>query len=157
MKLARTSLENLSASRSSMLSNGLPEINPDVMELSEKIISVEDRIQTLAEAKLKALDIELAELKISSKELDHNLDSLPGEEIRFIKLNRERQVLETIYNNILSRLRGAQINEAIPVENISILDPAIPSFTPVTGDKKRNYLLGFLGGLFLGIGTSVVI
>lgn len=156
MTIARQELNDLERARGDFLRAGLPISNPNVVELSENITIVEEKIYRLAKEKVQELDEQIAQMEKQIEEVQKKLNTLPDEELKWIKLNRQVRVNEEIHGMLLKRVQEAQINEAVASENVSILDPAIPPSRPISGNKRRKAVMGLLFGLFLGVGFALV-
>jgi capsular exopolysaccharide synthesis family protein len=157
MAIARQELMELYEQRRELHRRGFPELNPVIMEISEDITLVEGKIYQLAKAKVIELEKQITELKESMEDQQKELDTHPEEELKLIKLTRQRRANEEIYELLLKRYKEAQITEAVASENVSILDPAIPPTQPMNAGKQRKAIFGFIFGLFLGIGVSLII
>jgi len=155
MTIARLELNDLDREKEELLVN-LPETNPNVMELNERMQMLEEKIYRLAKNKIKELDGQISQRRERMKELQRKLDTLPEEELRQIKFARERRTNEDLYELLLKRYKEAQISEAVVSEHVSILDPSMPPDRPVSGGKKRKIFLGVFIGLFLGIGAVLI-
>ncbi|MBN1779938.1 polysaccharide biosynthesis tyrosine autokinase [bacterium] len=156
MKIARDGLRTLNAERDGLIGKGLPERNPDVMEISEKIFLTEENIRQMAIKKINELKATRIELNSQMDQQQNRLARLPDEELRYIRINRDRRAFESLYENLYNRLKGAEITEAIPMERVSIMDPAVPSFVPVNA-KSQMLMIWTLGGLVLGIGLALIL
>ncbi len=88
--------------------------------------------------------------------LKQKLNSLPKEEFEYGILQRDTKINETLYNALKQQLQTAQIREAEKLDNIVIINPAIMPKTPYLPDKKKNYLIGLVLGLVLGVATALV-
>jgi len=155
MTIAKLELNDLDREKGELLVN-LPETNPNVMELSERMQMLEEKIYRLAKNKMKELDGQISQMSERMKELQRKLDTLPEEELRQIKFARERRTNEDLYGLLLKRYKEAQISEAVASEHVSILDPSMPPDRPVSGGKKKKIFLGVFIGLFLGIGAVLI-
>ncbi len=157
MAVARQELNELYQQRRDLHQRGFPELNPVIMEISEKVTLVEEKIYRLSKAKVLELEKQIADLENQKTEFHKELDTHPEEELKLIKLTRQRTANEEIYELLLKRYKEAQISEAVASENVSILDPAIPPSRPISAGKKKKAVFGFILGLFLGIGVSLIL
>jgi len=155
MTITRQQLVDVDGARGQLMRN-LPETNPNVMELLERQQLLEDKIYQLALGKLDELDKGIAQMKSRMDEYEGQMEKLPEEEMRFIRLSRQRRANEEIYAMLLRRVKEAQIEAAVAPENVSILDPAVPPGFPITGDKRREMIIGVLFGFGLGIGLALL-
>jgi tyrosine-protein kinase Etk/Wzc len=157
MIIARQELNELYQQRSDLHQRGFPELNPMIMEIGEEVALVEEKIYRLAKAKVKELETLISDQKVQMDEFHEELSTHPEEELRLIKLTRQRRANEEIYELLLKRYKEAQISEAVASENVSILDPAIPPSQPMNAGKKKKAVFGFIFGLFLGVGVSLIL
>ena len=157
MKIAKEGLNELNVHKNDLIGRGLPERNPEVLEISEKIFFAEEKIREMANQKIDELEQELSDLAESMKQQQMNLNRLPEEELRYIRLTRERRANESLYTNLLNRLNVAEVTEAIPSERVSIMDPAVPDFRPVSANKRQVFLMFAIGSIFLGLGVSMIL
>jgi len=88
--------------------------------------------------------------------LKQQLNSLPKEEFEYATLQRDIAINENLYNILKQNLQAAQIREAEKMDNIIIINPAIMPKTPYLPDKKKNYLIGIVLGLVLGVAAALV-
>jgi capsular exopolysaccharide synthesis family protein len=158
MKIAREGLENLNDQKNELVGpQRRPERNPEVLEISEKIFFAEERIREMAAQKIDELGQELKDLSENMKQQQVKLSRLPEEELRYIRLTRERRANESLYTNLLNRLNVAEVTEAIPSERVSIMDPAVPDFRPVSANKRQVFLMFVIGSVFLGLGITLIL
>jgi capsular exopolysaccharide synthesis family protein len=61
---------------------------------------------------------------------------------------------KAMYDVIAKTLQEVSVNSELVANNITVLDTAIPPTFPVSPNKRLNLVLGFMIGLFLGIGTA---
>ena len=154
MTVARQELADLDDQRNRLLEI-YPDRNEQVVELSDQINTVEMKIVDLASARVQKMSADLAELAVENEELEKQLDTLPGEEIKLIKLSRQRGAAEEIHKLLLRRYKEAELDEAVALSNVSIIDPA--KSEPITGDKKLQALIGLALGFGLGVGIAFVL
>ena len=157
MSITKEGLNNLIVQKNNLLGRGLPERNPDVEELSDNIILAEEKIHEMASEKLVEMDNELKQMNTFMGELQKKVAKLPEDELRFIRLNRDRRANEKLYENLLNRLKGAEITEAIPMERVSIMDPAVANFKPVSANKKQVFFIWVIGFVIGGIGLGLIL
>lgn len=103
---------------------------------------------------IESLRAQEAALKRVIDEYDTSLGSLPDKELNLAQLERERNVNQKLYTNLLEKLETAKISEAEKIPSIRIIDEAkIPS-RPIRPRKKLNIAIGVVFALFAGIGLA---
>jgi len=113
--------------RETEISTKFTEKHPDIMRLREQIASLKDE-----------------------------LSKLPKEEFEYGILKRDTAINEGLYTNLKQRLNEAMIKEAEKVDNVILVSPAIPSKKPVYPNKPKNYMIGLMFGLLLGVTAAMV-
>ncbi len=134
----------------------LPETNPDVIESSANLHRLENEIVTLAENKLIELDEEITQIVDQMEVLQQELEAFPEEDLKLIKLERQRRVNEDMYNLYLRQFTEAELSEAVISENAYVIDPALPPTAPRTGDKINKAFMGAVLGFLFGIVLAFV-
>jgi len=90
-------------------------------------------------------------------QLKEQMKVLPQKELDYSRLMREVEIDNNIYRDLKGKLAAARINEAEKVEDVTIVDRATTPVSPVSPNKKLNYLVGLVIGLILGFtATSLV-
>ncbi len=110
--------------------------------------------------KLETQKISLnARVKEYKKLNDHylsQLETLPRQNIDFIRLKRTQQVNEKLYIMMKEKYEESRINEASKIGSIYVIDKAIPNIDPIKPKKKMNVLIGAILGLGLGIAIAFI-
>jgi len=154
MAMTRQELGDLYEQENDLLERGFPERNPTVIEIKEKIWSLQTTLTRTAQKKVQELAKAILDIEKQAAEVQQTLSNLPEEELRLIKLSRRRTTNEDIYKLYLRRFMEAQISEAVASENIYIIDPAIVPYAPIEKDKKKKAILGLILGIGLGVGSA---
>jgi len=102
-------------------------------------------------------DSKLASLDISLRSFGRQIETIPAKEITFARLSREQKLLEDVSTLLQTRLKEAEIKEAIQPEDARAIDRALIPDRPTSPKPARNILLGILGGLFLGSAAAVAL
>ncbi len=124
-------------------------INENFQKLQLGLLSEKARLVSLA-ARAEALKSQL-------KSTGEELDSLNSTEIRFERLARELANQKASYRKYSESLEQSRIDQALDMQrisNISIVEPATYSIKPAGPKRLLNLALGFLLGLFGGLGLA---
>jgi len=154
--LIKRQLDELDEEKASLLDSGRPRENPDVIELNNEISRLEGKVHIIAQKKIEELKDEIEEKKQERLELENKLEDIPDEQLKAIKLERERSASEDIYKMLLKRTREAQINQAVESESVVVLEPAVPPSRPRRQDSMKKLAMGLMLGLALGLGTVLI-
>jgi succinoglycan biosynthesis transport protein ExoP len=72
-------------------------------------------------------------------------------------LKHDFEMNQQLYDNLLQRLKDANVSAGLRATNIHIVDEATPIPTPVRPRKIRNSAIGLLAGLILGFFAAMMI
>lgn len=124
------------------------QVDPINDKIREDLVITESELLK-AEAKRKALQEFIAQL-------ENRVTEIPQREVEMINLQREVQLLETLYTSLQQRYQEARIAEATTLGNIAIEETATLSTEPIYPNKRLNFLLGFLLAIALAIGSTFI-
>lgn len=108
------------------------------------------RIYTLMHPGVKNIDEQISRLK-------EQLKKLPQKELEYIRLNREAEINAKLYRELKDKLEGARISEVEKIEDVILVDQAMPPGSPVSPNKPLNYLMGIVIGLMLSAAGVFVV
>lgn len=103
----------------------------------------------LLDRKLNNLNFSANEYKKIKEIYEKRLDSLPGKEQNFVRLQRDRDVVSKTYLFLKEKQDETRILIGSEVGNISIIGSAFEPFSPESPDYKKNLVLGMVLGLVL--------
>lgn len=149
------SLTDLENRRSELLVRRTPT-NADVQGFDQRIRELESQLFQTARSYLGSLNSQAASLENGLARFDRQLATIPATEVEFARLLREQKVLEEIYTLLQTRLKEAEIQEAVEPGNVRVIDSALVPLEPVAPRPLVNMILGTVLGLLLGAGTGFV-
>ena len=106
--------------------------------------------------KFTELHPDILRLDEQMNELKEGLKDLPKEEFEYGILKRDIAINEKLYTSLKEKLQESQIKEAEKIDNIILVNPAIPPKRAAYPNKQRNYAVGAVLGLLLGVTTALV-
>jgi capsular exopolysaccharide synthesis family protein len=125
--------------------------DPDVKELTGRIHDLEKQLRVTAETYLEGLTNQVGSLDTALQKFGQQLATIPAKEVQFARLQREPKVLEDIYTLLQSRLKEAEIAQAVQDPSVRIVDVARLPTLPVE-PRPVLYMLGAgIAGLMLGV------
>ena len=148
-------LTDLEQKRSDLLVRRTPN-DPDVQALTQQISSIEKQITAVVDTYLKGLDEQAAALSKTVAQFHGQVDEVPRREMEFARLDRNATGLTQIYTMLQTRLREAQIAEAVDDGAVRVVDPAALPTAPIAPRPGRNLFLGGLLGLLLAFGAALL-
>jgi tyrosine-protein kinase Etk/Wzc len=130
--------------------------DPDVQSLTQAITSIEGQIAAVVDTYVKGLDEQATSLSLSIEQFHVQVDQVPRREVEYARLDRTATGLTQIYTMLQTRLREAQIAEAVDDGAVRVVDPAALPTMPIAPRPAVNLLLGGLLGLIVAFGTVLL-
>ena len=146
-----TTLENQRAE----LAVSRTESHPEVAGLDARIREMEQQLYRTATGYLESLDSQLASINAELARFGAELQTIPARELEFARRLREQELLEELYTLLQTRLKEAEISDAVEPSNIRILDSALVPEEPVSPVPLKNLVLAAAFGLLLGMGGAM--
>lgn len=144
-------LENTRSERQLLLADESRELR----QLASRIAEIERSLQRLGTQYLEAIAVRSRSLTAAIDTIDGELAQLPREEMTYIRLLRDRQVLNEGYLLLQKQLRQTELREALRLDQVRIVDTPIiahpddPQFPKVWVHLVLALVLG------LSVGTAV--
>jgi polysaccharide chain length determinant protein (PEP-CTERM system associated) len=128
-------------------------LNPVYQQLREEL--------SRTEAEIESLKGRMSELSNQEQKLQHYFGLMPREQEEWTKLQRDRNVYQQIYDQLLQKLENARVSLELEQANrgniFNIVDPAIVPAFPVSPDRFKMILFGIILGVVAGIGIPLYI
>jgi tyrosine-protein kinase Etk/Wzc len=130
--------------------------NADVAAIDKRISELELQLYQTARSYLGSLETQIASLDDRLARFRGKMELVPGREIEFARLARQQKLLEGVYTLLHSRLKEAELQEAVQRSDVTILDDALVPEAPLAPRPLHNLALGGLLGLLIA-GLLVVV
>jgi len=111
-------------------------------------------IQTQAET--AALQARAGRLQRELRGVNKELEKLPARQITLARLQRQVNVAQNIYSDLLTRSQEIEVGRVMALGNTDVAEPASVPRLPVKPDVPLNLGLGVLLGLGLGVTLAFV-
>lgn len=105
-----------------------------------------DIIQNLNNIK-RANHLVIQNLKSRSFETNRELSSIPSKEKQLLDIMRRQKILEELYSYLLQKKLETSIGSASTISNVSVIEAARSTSTPVSPNRKAAYVLAFFLGM----------
>ena len=126
------------------------------VSLQKNLADLESERQRLFQ-KYTAMHPDIKSIDERIEQLKEQMKRLPQKELGFSRLNREVEINTRLYSDFKQKLESARISVAEKIENVNLIDRAVPPGAPISPNKRLNYILGALGGLMLGLSGAFLI
>ncbi len=151
-----STLSAVEQERTTLLVRRTPQ-DPDVKALDDRVSQLEGQLRSVVAAYLQGLTNQIATLDVGLKQFGAQLGRLPQKEFEVARLERQPKVLEEIYTLLQTRLKEAEIAQAVEDPSVSLVDPAIPPRHPFKPRPLLNLTAGVLGGLVVGVVLAILL
>lgn len=147
------SLAKVEDDRAALLTRRKPN-DPDVMVLTRRIEELEGQLAAIVTTYQQGLANQVASIDATLGGFDQRLNSIPSKELEYTRLSRQTKVLEDTYGLLQTRLKEAEITQAVQDPSVRVMNAAQLPSSPA--NPKRNLLIGFSGlfGLLFGVALS---
>lgn len=150
-------LLDLENERSALLSRRT-EQSRDVVQITERITGMEEELRRLGTNYLESLDEQLSSTSGGLERVNDVLRTYPERQMAYLRLYRDRTMLNEGYLILQRQLRLAEVQEAIRSEGVRVVDPARVAHKddPEFPKPWVNLFLGLVLGLAAGVGAALV-
>jgi len=135
--------------------------HPKIVQITTDIQNIREKLRQELQKEVENLRSERAVLLSRERVLQQTMQDFEQEGLATNKkafkyniLERNVEMNKNLYDTLLARLKEADISGNIDVSNIRITEKATMPQFPVSPNKKRNLMIGFVFGLMLGVGLS---
>jgi succinoglycan biosynthesis transport protein ExoP len=128
--------------------------HPDVKRLDTLIASTESKIATAARGQIAAIDARLASLDELISRSAAEMSALPRKEGEQAQLVQRVETYRRTAEQLQEKLQQAQIEEAVEIGQVEVVDLADLPPTPIGGSRTVKLMFGLVLGLLLGGGSA---
>jgi tyrosine-protein kinase Etk/Wzc len=125
-----------------------------VQVLTARIRELDAQLQSIAETYLQGLTNQVGALQEVARGFGGELNTLPKKEVQTARLEREVRVQQELYTLIQTRLKEAEITQAMEDPSVRIVDAAAVPERPVRPIPLLNLTLSLVLGSLLGVVTA---
>lgn len=126
-------------------------INPIYQQLREDLARTD--------AEVESLRARIAELSRQQREGERILGNMPKEQEEWTKLQRDRNVYQKIYDELLQKLEQARVSTNLEVDkkggSFKIIEKAILPRLPIQPNRVQMILLGIVLGVVSGVAVVI--
>jgi uncharacterized protein involved in exopolysaccharide biosynthesis len=125
--------------------------DPDVLALTNRARTIEQQLRNTAGTYLDGLSRQAAAVGAELGRTERQLARIPGQEAEFSRLERGPRVLGEMLTLLQTRLKEAEVAEAVSDPTVQRLDAAPLPTHPLRPRPARDVALATCAGLLLGL------
>jgi len=130
--------------------------DPDVITMTVRVREMEEQIRAITTTYVQGLTNQVASIDAELGRFNARLQQVPAKEVAYARLIRQPKVLEELYVTLQSRLKEAEIVQAVEDPSVRVVDVATLPERPVRPNKPLIVLFGGMLGLLTGVGGAVL-
>ncbi|MGH9895820.1 MAG: polysaccharide biosynthesis tyrosine autokinase, partial [bacterium] len=145
------------------LSETYGEKHPDMVRVAVDLRTTEDKIRAEMQNVVRSLESDYRTAAIQEANLQANLEATKQESldlnrksVTYNVLKRDVEANQQLFRELVNRTKETGLESELKTTNIRIVEKAQQPTYPVWPDKKRNYQIGLLAGLLLGVGLALL-
>lgn len=127
----------------------------DVQGIDQRIRELELQLSQMGNSYLQSLDTQIAAADAMLTRFGVQLEAVPERELQFARFEREQRLLVEIYQFLQTRLKEAEIQEAVDLGDVRMVDSARVPEKPVSPKPVINLVLALMTGLVIGTTVAV--
>ena len=135
--------------------------HPKIVQAKGQLEKSRNRLKREIEKERQSLSSERKVLYAREKNLEKNITEFESDaldtsskELKYTILQRNVKTSQNLYDLMVSRVKESDILQTANASNIRLVERARAPIGPVSPNKKRNFLLSIVVGLFLGCGLA---
>jgi len=148
------SLSTIDDERTALLTRRTPK-DPDVLTLTDREHQVEEQVRTIATTYLQGLQAQSASDDSALAQYRARMHAIPAKEVEYYRLSRQPRVLDSLYMALESRLKEAQVGEAVENPSLQLMDPAVIPVEPIRPRPVLWLAAATVLGVLFGLGGSL--
>lgn len=125
--------------------------HPQILSLEKKIQKTLKQIIAHYDSKLRNLYERQASISAKLSDFNEDLEKLPGNHLRYMRLVRNLRVNEELYTILTKKLQEARISEAGMTDDVTVMSVASLPIKPINKNISRIGIIGLFLGFLLGV------
>jgi len=128
--------------------------DPELHALDSRVAELEGQLRSIGATYLEGLSNQVRSMDTAIAGFGRQLSQVPRRELEFARLQRQPKVLEEMYALLQTRLKEAEIAQAIDDPSVQVVDHAVRPLKPVRPIVPLIIGGGLVVGLLLGVGIA---
>lgn len=127
------------------------EESPELVAVARRIAEIEDQLRSIARSYERALGAQVASLDRTLDVYSTRLATIPAQQVETARLDRQIELLAELYGFLQTRLREAEVAQAVDLPSVRIVDQASYPTEPASPRPLLNLVLGAVLGVLAGL------
>jgi capsular exopolysaccharide synthesis family protein len=143
------------------LSETYGEKHPDMVRVNVDIGATQEKVRSEMQNVVQSLESDYRTAAVQEANLQANLDATKQESlelnrksISYNMLKREVEANQQLFRELVNRTKETDLESELKTTNIRIVEKAQQPTYPAWPNKRRNYQMGLMVGLLLGVGLA---
>ncbi|MDQ6972426.1 MAG: polysaccharide biosynthesis tyrosine autokinase [Mariprofundaceae bacterium] len=146
------------AFKHTQLSADHTDLHPEMVELRNQGNKIIRAMQSEIERQVQLTGEQLKAIQRDWEKANQEYIGLPGQRLELARLQREVGTNSGLFGELKSKYQEALIKEAEKVEEVTILRPALLSYSRINPvQTRKSAIAGFILGLVLGLIISLIL
>jgi capsular exopolysaccharide synthesis family protein len=129
--------------------------NLDVQGLDQRIRELELHLYRVAQNHVESLDSQIRSEDASLRRFGTQIQLIPAREVQYARLAREQELLTQMYTLLQTRLKEAEIRNAVEPSTVEVIDEALIPKNPYMPRPFRSLFLAGVLGLITACALAV--
>ena len=154
---------NQARQRFALVKSTYGSTHPEYRKAASEVAEVERQFESTRSNIAERIEVEYREalnreqmLQKTVAETKEDWDRINSKSFEYQQLKREAEADKTLYDELIRKIREADINAGFQNNNIRIADLARPPLRPVFPNFKLNLALAFLFSTLLAVGAALL-
>ncbi len=147
----KSQIEQAKDSQEEPLGTETAAINPIYQQLREELTKTDFEIESV-KARIK-------ELTRQQQDAQRILGQMPKEQEEWVKLQRDRNVYQRLYDELLQKQETARVSKDLELTEktgaFRVIDPAVLPQVPVSPNRVKLILMGIMLSIASGLGVAI--
>jgi uncharacterized protein involved in exopolysaccharide biosynthesis len=135
--------------------------HPRMVQLDSEVKKVREKLKSELEKEVENLKVQRIVLYNREKLIEDNIaqfekDALDAstKELTYTILQRNMDTSQKLYDTLVAKIKETGVVAGAVASNVRVVENATVPLSPIRPNKKRNIVLGFLLGIFSGVGLA---
>ena len=123
--------------------------SPAVIKAESSLNTMRNSILGMIQNLQTSLDIQRRDLSERERSALQKFSTMPTKERQMLEIQRQQSIKQELYLFLLNKREENALSQAMADDNIRVIDPADPNYTPTSPQRMKIIMLAILIGLLI--------